>query len=166
MLLLRALRSWQEGEFQCCAIKHILEFIQSKITTFEDNVCEVEHAAAGSTWCSIKSLLCELLQGQSKSSQTSTTGRKVAVAKTTDTATRRQGRQPGRQGISWDQKSLRWRLSFQASGKRQKISFSTNKFLQQGLTDNEALQASWQEAKAYREPEADLANICNLGILL
>ena len=166
MLLLRALRSWHAGGFQCGAIEHVLEFIQSKITKFEDNVCEVEHAAAGSTWFSIKSILCELLQGPSKSSQTSTTGRKVAVATARRTVMRRHERQSGIQGISFDQASLCWRLSFQMSGKRQRHDFSTKKFLKQGLADNEALQASLQEAKLFREPEVDLANICHFGILL
>eukprot|EP00439_Symbiodinium_sp_Y106_P008887 s3486_g1.t1 len=60
-------------------------------------------------------------------------------------------RQSGIQGISWHGPKQCWQLSFLEAGKRKRPSFRISKHMMKGLSEAEALRASLQEAKAFRE---------------
>ena len=59
-------------------------------------------------------------------------------------------RQSGVQGICWHKLGL-WQLSVLEGGKRQRITFPISKHMKEGLSEDEAVAAALEEAKAHRE---------------
>ena len=61
-------------------------------------------------------------------------------------------RQSGVPNIHWNREMLVWHLQWRESGKKKKkIGFSIRKFLEQSLSEDEAVEAALREAKAHRE---------------
>ena len=145
-LLLDALNLWRTKQYGCSAIAHVLDFVQVKISKFEDNVGEIRGAAAGKAWLSIKDAVEEMLQGVSALGEFDGGNRAVEADRTV-----RLERQSGIQGITWDRLKMCWCLSWYEAGKRPRRSFPAAKFLRQGLCEDEAVEAALQEVKAFRE---------------
>ena len=61
-LLLHALHVWQINQFDCHAVKHVLDVVHGKIDKFENNVGEIAGAAAGKAWRKIKQAVDNMLQ--------------------------------------------------------------------------------------------------------
>ena len=171
-LLLDALNLWRTKQYNCSAIAHVLDFVQVKISKFEDNVGEIEGAAAGSVWVSIQQAIDDMLNG----ADVQTGDFALPAAMAADALTRqlqRQGsihcaaslpsaetraarstrleRQSGVQSISWNTMTPGWRVSWQEGGRRRRLQFSISKFLKQGLSEEAADQSALQEAKDCRE---------------
>ena len=180
-LLLDALNLWRTKQYNCSAIAHVLDFVQVKISKFEDNVGEIGGAAAGAVWVSIQQAIDDMLNGEEM--QTGDFALPAAMA--ADTLTRRLGRQrsmhcaeenessaecfpaaktraargpstrlerqSGIQGISWNTSTPGWRVSWQEDGRPRRLQFSISKFLKQGLSEELADQSALQEAKDCRE---------------
>ncbi|CAE7906975.1 unnamed protein product, partial [Symbiodinium necroappetens] len=60
-------------------------------------------------------------------------------------------RQSGIQGICWNRLMALWRVSWQEGGKRRLCQFPISKHMKLGLSEAEAVEASLEEAKAFRE---------------
>ena len=60
-------------------------------------------------------------------------------------------RQSGVSHISWDPPHLRWRIQWWEARKRKQAFFPIKLFHEQGLSENEAVEAALREAKAHRE---------------
>ena len=60
-------------------------------------------------------------------------------------------RQSGVPNIHWHRSHRLWHLQWLESGKRKKIGFSIRPFLDQGLSEDKAVEAALREAKAHRE---------------
>ena len=60
-------------------------------------------------------------------------------------------RQSGIQGIYWDRVMASWRVSWQVSGKQHRLNFPISKHMKLGLSEAQAVEASLEEAKAFRE---------------
>ncbi|CAE7354386.1 unnamed protein product [Symbiodinium natans] len=156
-LLLEALRTWRLRRFDCQAIEHVLEYVQGKISKFEDNVGEIQGAAAGQAWVGIKQAVGELLlraeDGPSapEAQSTDSATRRAKNAKNAGAFKGRLERQSGIQGISWSNRNSGWTVSRQEAGKQRQTAFPIAQLLKQGLTEEEAVEAALQKAKAYRE---------------
>ena len=153
-LLLEALRAWRLRRFDCQAIEHVLEHVQGKISKFEDNVGEIQGAAAGEVWVSIKQTVDELLQRAEAGPSMPEAQRTNSAAHRSKNAGALKGRlerQSGIQGIHWSNAKSAWTVSRQEAGKQRQINFSIAEFLKQGLGEEEAVEATLQKAKAYRE---------------
>ena len=148
-LLLRALWSWRANLFECHAIQHVLEYVKSKISKFEDKVGGIQDASAGKVWLCIKRAVDELLHLD----QQHVLGQAAISAARTlaDTAMRRLERQSGIQGISWHTLTSAWRVAWHDGCKRKRVAFSITQLLKQGLEEDEAVAAALQRAKTFRE---------------
>ncbi|CAE7494218.1 unnamed protein product [Symbiodinium natans] len=144
-LLLDALHLWRVKQYDCTAIAHVLDFVQGKIEKFEDNVGDIEGAAAGAIWSSIKQAVNDMLHSAEENAQSAE--RAFPAAKAVGPRNRLE-RQSGIQGISW----LRfgWSVSWR-DGKLKRIFFSVSKFVKQGLSEEAAVTAALEEAKTFRE---------------
>ena len=60
-------------------------------------------------------------------------------------------RQSGVQGISWHRTRMYWQVSFQKAGKQQRVNFPVSEHIKEGLSEDEAVAAALEEAKAHRE---------------
>ena len=146
-LLLDALKLWRTKQYDRSAIAHVLDFVQMKISKFEDNVGEIGGAAAGKAWLSIKDAVEEMLQGVSAVGEPESEDRVVEAA----FRKRRLERQSGIRGINWDRLRMCWRVWWFEAGKRPQRSFPATNFLKQGLSEEEAVEAALQEVKAFRQ---------------
>ena len=126
-VLLEALRAWRMGGFDSAAIKVALEHIQLKIQRFEANVGELHAAASSKVWLSIKEAISGVLQHAVAEYQNGESN--AGTRKLPDTSMRRLERQSGIQGLSWDRRSLRWRIARRETGKRRDIYFPIHKCL-------------------------------------
>eukprot|EP00439_Symbiodinium_sp_Y106_P023210 s6180_g2.t2 len=150
LLLLQALCSWRRKRFDCHNIEDVLQYVQAKIDKFERNVGQIQIAAAGNVWLSIKSAVDELLQqGQGGTEEANIPSH--ASRTTADTAMRRLERQSGIQHISWQRLTLGWQVSWHDGMKRNRTLFSICKFLKLGLGEEDAVKKALDEAKALRE---------------
>eukprot|EP00439_Symbiodinium_sp_Y106_P051623 s3601_g6.t2 len=152
-LLLHALRVWQMNQFDCQAIEHVLDFVQQKISKFENKVGEIQGAAAGKAWLKIKQIVDELLVQEEAPSKTHAKG----TTKGHNKVKTRLERQSGIQNISWVVGKAGWKCE---RCKRRGADgvckglwrlFPIAKFLEDGLGEEAAVEAALQEAKAYRE---------------
>ena len=60
-------------------------------------------------------------------------------------------RQSGIQGISWSKDKTNWRVQWWEGNSRTNCNFPISKHMKLGLSEDEALEAALQEAKAFRE---------------
>lgn len=150
LLLLHALRSWRRRRFDCHQIEDVLQYVQAKIDKFERDVGEIQVAAAGIVWLSIKSAVGEMLQHAQGGTQ-ETKILSHAARTTADTAMRRLERQSGVQNISWQRLTQGWQVSWHDGMKRNRNLFSICKFLKQGLCEEDAVKKALDEAKSFRK---------------
>ncbi|CAE7431237.1 unnamed protein product [Symbiodinium sp. CCMP2592] len=154
-LLLHALRVWQMNQFDCQAIEYVLDFVQQKISKFENKVGEIQGAAAGKAWLKIKQMIDELLLREGSPSDPDVKGATKARAEAAGKVNVRQERQSGLQNINWEAQRRCWRCQwrYREDGiyKATARNFSIAKFLEQGLGEEAAVEAALQEAKAFRE---------------
>ena len=148
-LLLQSLHVWQMNQFDCQAIEHVLDWVQQKITKFEDKAGEIQSAAAGKAWLKIKQMIDELLLRVEAPSNPHAKGTTKIPAKAVPRVV--QERQSGIQNISWHSGRMGWECRRDFRQKRQSRLFKVSKFLDQGLGEEAAVEAALQEAKAYRE---------------
>ena len=176
-LLLDVLCCWQSLHFDSHTIQEVLEYIQTKLQKFEDNVGELKSAAAGGVWSSIKQAVEDLLyrtDGHHCVRSCSSVAR-LCIPKANSEVTvldegsdvqdyirkqvpsggrgfRRLERQSGIPGISWKRSSSCWVLDVRRAGvKRKAICFPLSHLLRQGMTEEDAVQATLKEAKTRRE---------------
>ena len=133
-MLLETLRAWRIGRFECCAIEGALQCIQRKIVKFEESVEEIRAAAAGKAWLSIKEVVDEMLQRGASHTDSK---------QCPDTSLRRPNqRQSGVFGVIWQSKNWFWHVRWRdaETGKMRSSSFAIEKFLQQGLDEEAAIE--------------------------
>ena len=106
---------------------------------------EIEGAAAGAIWSSIKQAVNDMLQSAEENAQSAE--RAFPAAKAVGPRNRLE-RQSGIQGISWQR--FGWNVSWQ-DGKLKRIFFSVTKLVKQGLSEEAAVTAALEEAKTFRE---------------
>eukprot|EP00439_Symbiodinium_sp_Y106_P029266 s1240_g3.t1 len=154
-LLLHALKVWRMNEFDCHAIEHVLELLQRKISKFEDKVGEIQSAAAGNAWLKIKNMVEKMLLHVEEQSSLLVpgTGAQTQAARR---ARRTVERQSGIEHIAWRVDTNSWRCHYYTGSikdGRKEVSrtFPITKFLEQGLSEEAAVEAALQKAKAYRE---------------
>ena len=158
-LLLLALRVWRLNQFDCHTIQHVLDFLQEKIKKFEDNVGQIQEAAAGKAWIKIKQAVDVLMPGATAPSSSEVQSAEAQVQVARDHKPYKAGvrleRQSGIQNISWSVVGAAWECreySRKGTGWKAKTrTFKISKFLEQGLDNEAAVEAALQEAKAYRE---------------
>ena len=152
-LLIEALRTWRLRRFDCLAIEHVLQYVQDKISKFEESVGEIQGAAAGKAWAEIKQAVDQLLQRavDGHSIPEARGSKRVLLrSKNVGIVNGRLERQSGVQGISWSPNAL-WTLSWQEAGIRHRQCFPIKGFVKQGLGEEEAVEAALRQAKDYRE---------------
>ncbi|CAE7804156.1 unnamed protein product [Symbiodinium sp. CCMP2592] len=154
-LLLHAMKVWRMNEFDCQAIEHVLELLQRKIKKFEDKVGQIQSAAAGNAWLKIKHMVDQMLHVEEQSSLLDVhgTGAQTHAARR---ARRTVERQSGIEHIAWRVDTNSWRCHYYTGSikdGRKEVSrtFPITKFLEQGLSEEAAVEAALQKAKAYRE---------------
>ncbi|CAE7319089.1 unnamed protein product, partial [Symbiodinium sp. CCMP2456] len=162
-LFLHVLHVWRMNQFDCHAIEHVLDFVQQKISKFEDKVGEIAGAAAGMAWLKIKQVVDQLMLSTEAPSVTQVQGSQLATEIHGEASHQlkphrvrvRLERQSGIQNITWSVVGGSWKCQcFTRNGTKWKNtcrSFPIAKFLEQGLGDEAAVEAALQEAKAYRE---------------
>eukprot|EP00439_Symbiodinium_sp_Y106_P084302 s177_g25.t1 len=158
-LLLLALRVWRLNQFDCHTIQHVLDFLQEKIKKFEDNVGQIQEAAAGKAWIKIKQAVDVLMPGATAPSSSEVQSAEAQVQVARDHKPYKAGvrleRQSGIQNISWSVVGAAWECreySRKGTGWKAKTrTFKISKFLEQGLDNEAAVEGALQEAKAYRE---------------
>ena len=159
VLLLDMLRAWQARQFDSHVIQCVLEYIQTKISKFEDNVGAVASAAAGTMWLSIKHAVEELLQrpeqhvSSERRNSAWPTERQLLDHDCEDNVQglRRLERQSGTEGIAWHRLSMGWRVSWYDEGRRKWKVFSILKLLREGVDEGEAVQQALSEARAHHQ---------------
>ena len=118
-LLLHALHLWRTKRYDCSAIEHVLDFVQGKIEKFEDKVGEIEGAAAGAIWSSIKQAVNDMLPSAEEKGQCGDLpAGKAADDKATDGFMKRLDRQSGIQGICWNRSTPGWRVAWRDGGRQ------------------------------------------------
>ena len=145
-LLLRALRMWRTSHYDFRVIEHVLGFVHVKIDKFEEKVGDIQDAAAGSSWLAIKDVIGELLQGVACCASGL-----QACEDRREPLFRRFQRQSGVRNICWKKETASWRVQWQEAGKRKQLNFLISKHMKEGLSEEEAVAASLEEAKVWRE---------------
>ena len=173
-LLLDVLAAWRTHQFESSSILCVLEYVQTKITKFEDSLGEISNAAAGTVWLSIKQTVEDLFQqnhgwqpshsqscfSRASEKQLDDANASVERGGHDQTAETRRGvlrgfrrldRQSGIPGISWNRSKLCWVLELRNAGRRTTANFYIVRLLKQGVDEDKAVDTALQKAKEQRE---------------
>ena len=137
---------WRASQYDFGVIEHVLGFVHVKIDKFEEKVGSIQDAAAGRCWQAIKDVIDEL-QGVARGAS----GLQACEAKRRERLFRRFQRQSGVQNICWKKEIASWRVQRVEAGKHKAVHFPISKHTKEGLSEEEAVAAALEEAKAHRE---------------